>query len=534
VFRELAISDVSARKSLRDRKGERSERISSRNGGAEFPAASTVVQSPSRRTAPRSPTPIPEESAVPSDENLAVIAMENKEDASTQEQFVAPPEASDPAPPSSKRFQAVLRENDDAAPTSPQSGPSTPGDQAEKANSSFDPDSPLPVSRAPRHSLLLALTTSPMHFDTSSSKSSSGSPSPLKMEPLFAPEYHTVATPNRARQALEASAYGITETPLGQATSRHRDARTLRKEQATMERQATISNKLSAVSMAMSGLKASGYGASSVEPRRPSHKEEPNDIQYQSFQVDLEKSKTPPRSVSKNPVVLAPPCTIFPESKECAPPIANVSVPMRASPEKTATSPKKTATSPVKAALNDPGEGLQKPSTVEIGQSRIPKSVVPPSQPVFRKPMISGLPVLKPSMLPTKSPAASTTQKAALPITMNFKAVRPDASTQADLPRFATPVKGRMPSALAFRSPAASRIMAATNPAKPIGGRSASGSLLSSVSGAVRPATPGKNRSVSAGESTGLAARSHFMSASSAAPPSGLVSIQTLLCIYIC
>jgi hypothetical protein len=145
--------------------------------------------------------------------------------------------------------------------------------------------------------------------------------------------------------------------------------------------------------------------------------------------------------------------------------------------------------------------------------------VVPPIQPVFRKPMVSGLPVSKPSMLPSKSLSTSTTQKPA-PITMSFKAVRPEGGTQPELSRFATPVKARLPSTLAFRSPAASRIMAATNPVKPLHGRSASGSMTSSVSGAVRPMTPGKNRSVSAGEAI---ARPEFSSVSSDLISSGLV-----------
>lgn len=518
-FRELCISEGSARKSLRNRKGERSERISSRHRPSAAPGAAPLLASPSPQAVQHSSSPISNTAEAPSETNQHPIVSEQGEDDLEQERIPAAQHPSEQPPTSSKRFQAVLHDGDAAPPTSH----SAPLDnQADKSDSSFDPDSPLPVSRAPRHSLLLALTTSPVHFDVSSSRSSSGSPSPLKTEPLFAPEYQTAVTPNRSRQTLEAAAFGITETPLGQATSRHRDARTLRKEQATMERQATISNKLNAVSMAMSGLKASGYGASSIEPRSTSYQESPK-IQRQYFQVDVEESKTPPGSITKNPVVLEPPCTISPEPEERAPPIVIASKPLRAkSPEKCTTPGTKPVTSPMKSVYGNQSTDQDRSSAIETGLSRIPKSVAPPSQPVFRKPMISGLPVLKPSLLPTKSLPTSATQKTAPPITMNFKAVRPEAALQPDVPRFATPLKGRMPTTLAFRSPAASRIMAATNPTKPMHGRSASVSLASSVSGAVRPVTPGKVRSVSVGESTGPA-RSELANGSNTVAPSGLV-----------
>lgn len=510
LFQELSLSGGSARKSLRDRKGDRSGRISSRNGPAEAPPASFNTMFPDSQVILPASASIPQTNEIPSDASQGVMVLEDVDEALDEPQTATLQESANQVLQSSERFQAVLREGD-ASPSMSLTYLNLTAEDDDKPNSSFDPDSPLPVSRAPRHSLLLALTTSPMHFDpTSPSKSSSGSPSPLKMEPLFAPEYQSMATPIRLRQTLETAAFVMSETPLGQTTSRHRDARTLRKEQATMERQATIVDKLNAVSLAMSGLKASAYGASSIEPRTISRNDESEEIRQHSLQIGTEQSKTPPAPILKNPVVLAPPCTIFSESKDNAPIVAVAATPSRVKP-------------PAKPFVDLQATGLQQPSVIDPGQSRIPKSVVPPSQPVFRKPMVSGLPVLKPSTLPTKSLTASTTQKAA-PITMSFKAVRPEGGLQPELPKFATPVKARLPSTLAFRSPAASRIMAATNPAKPLHGRSASGSMSSSVSGAVRPMTPGKNRSVSAGEAAAAGVRPEISSLSVAPTPSGLVS----------
>lgn len=505
VFQELSLSGASLRKSLRDRKGDRSGRISGRNGPAEAASISLNPMSPALQAIQSVSAPT-DTKQMPPDHSQCVEVLEDADEASDKQPTATLQEPSNQVLQSSERFQAVLREGSTSPSPFPGSSNSTVKDD-DKANSSFDPDSPLPVPRAPRHSLLLALTTSPMQFETTSpSKSSSGSPSPSKMEPAFAPEYQSMATPIRLRQTLDTSAFEISETPLGQTTLRHRDARTLRKEQATMERQATISDKLNAVSLAMSGLKASAYGTSSIEPRAILQKHEPKEIEQQTLQLGTERSKTPPAPILKNPVVLEPPCTIFPELKDQASVAAVAATPSRAK-------------SPTKPSVDSQGTVLHQASVIDPGQSRIPKSVVPPSQPVFRKPMISGLPVMKPSMLPSKSLSTSTTQKPA-PITMSFKAVRPEGGTQPELPRFATPVKARLPSTLAFRCPAASRIMAATNPVKPLHGRSASGSMTSSVSGAVRPMTPGKNRSVSAGEAI---ARPEFSSVSSDLISSGLV-----------
>lgn len=514
VLQELPLFGGSIRRSLRDRKGDRSERVTTRNGSAK--AAIRIVST--ERTSPRadqpSATPIDNLSETSPNADSGAHVLTAIEDVALQQ------EGSDQVQQSSALSQPVLDKGDLSSTASPQAPNSTLDDLPEESHSSFDPDSPLPVSRAPRHSLLLSLTASPLHFDqTSPSKSSSASPSPSRDEPLFAPEYHSMTTPVRVRQTPGAAAFGITDTPLGQATSRRRDARTLRREQATMERQATISNKLTAVSLAMSGLKASAYGTSSIEPRSPLQNNETRDDHYPPIQTDTKEGNTRNLLISENTVILERPCSTISEGEGDS--LITALAVTRARSK-----------SPAKKSSESQGGNFSRPTVSEMGQSRIPKSVVPPSQPVFRKPTISGLPILKPSMLPTKSLLTDTAQKAAPTITMAYKAVRPEGGLQPELARFATPVKGRLPSNLAFRSPAMSRVVSATNPAKPIHARSVSGSMTSSVSGAVRPMTPGKNlsRSVSAGESAAMTPRRGISDAGSTLPQLEFVSRPRFFC----
>ncbi|GHJ85040.1 hypothetical protein NliqN6_1442 [Naganishia liquefaciens] len=366
--------------------------------------------------------------------------------------------------------------------SSPKDTKASQSDISETSYSSFDPDSPLPTSRAPRHSLLLALTTSPLKFDeTSPTKSPSNSPSPTRHELVFAPEYHNVTTPSRPHQ--RPMAVSATETPSGPATSRHRLARALRQEQFMIERQAAINDKLSAISLSMSGMRASFYGASSIgQPKQVSAERDGPHIL-----TSADKQRIP-----------SGPSTKVPQSL----PVNSGSVSEADKPEgvtrSTVNEPITNTTS--KADGLSQSENQLHASSVKIAQSRIPKPVLPPSQPVFRKPTISGLPTIKPSLLPTKTPDVPA--KISSMMTLNYKATRPEAGHPNELQKYATPLKGRLTSSEGFRSPAATRVISASNPAKPIQSRIVSGNLTASMQGAVRPVTPGKtlNRSVSAQE----------------------------------
>jgi hypothetical protein len=483
ILREIPLSGVAERRSLRDRKGDRSGRTDPGN-------TSSRVRLPLGNAASGRQEFVTEaavgEEQLNSDGEERIPAKADRSDMGLEQ--ITGHTATEQSPNASVRLQAVVAE---AAITQTSSSPTSSSrrdDPQEASHSSFDPDSPLPTSRAPRHSLLLALTTSPLKLDeTSPTRSPSGSPSPTKRELLFAPEYHNVATPIRVRQ--NPISVVVMDTPSGQATSRHRLARSLRQEQSMIERQTTISDKLSAISLSMSGMKPSSYGASSTgvpthvtrtqdlpSITAPSHSLQPSPF-VSSVKVRKTLSVTSTSAVSDTKRNDATSSTTFPPTPRAS----------------------------VQAEEACQGGSAMHPVAAEPTQSRIPKSVVPPTQPVFRKPAISGLPTLKPSMLPTKSLSSSsstTTSKNVTTITMSYKAARPEAGQPHELPRYATPVKGRLPSSLAFRSPAASRVISASNLAKPIQSRSVSGSMASSALGAVRPATPGKilNRSTAIGE----------------------------------
>lgn len=398
--------------------------------------------------------------------------------------------------------QSTSPEDAAASSLSPATPESCVKDPSEMSHSSFDPDSPLPTSRAPRHSLLLALTTSPLKLDeTSPIKSPSNSPSPTRHELLFAPEYHDVTTPSRPRQ--KPMSVTVTETPTGQATSRHRLSRALRQEQAMIERQATINDKLSAISLSMSGMKASFYGASSTGQAAQVLRESDRS----PIPATSTKQRTPSRLVQ------------FPRNSPVT--LNSVSV-RRESDDKAASivvEPEQSLCSKTEAQSRS--ENHLHASAGKLAQSRIPKPIFPPSQPVFRKPTISGLPTLKPSLLPTKSLSSSTSSvppKPASTITMSYKAARPEAGHLHELAKYATPVKGRLTSSMGFRSPAASRVIFATNPIKPIHGRNVSGNMPVSIQSAVRPMTPGKplSRSVTtqAGSPTAVQREKEFKSPS--------------------
>lgn len=472
VLRELPVSGASERKSLRDRKGDRGGRIVPENESARA-SSRRVNPTPSRNDAANEVGVEQTQLIADGEERVS----EEPENASAEVKQASMRKGVETSPHTSVRLQAAIAENAISSSVSPKTSDSPREDPQEATQSSFDPDSPLPTSRAPRHSLLLALTTSPLKFDeTSLTKSPSDSPSPARRDLLFAPEFHNVTTPSRVRQ--KPMTVAAAETPSGQATSRHRLARTLRQEQSMIERQATINDKLSAISLSMSGIKASSYGASSMGLP----KEITGERQHSAIHRSVTKQRSPiAPTVHVKRTLSVTSSSVFEDGEK--------------NDGTTSTNVEPTRKSSSKAGGASQGENGSHSSAIELTQSRIPKSVAPPSQPVFRKPTVSGLPTLKPSTLPSKSlssSTSSTTSKSAATITMSYKATRPDAGHQQELPRYATPVKGRLPSASAFRSPAASRVISASNPAKPIQSRNVSGNMTNSVPGAMRPMTPGK------------------------------------------
>lgn len=419
--------------------------------------------------------------------------------------------------------QSTPPEDAAASSLSPATPESCGNDLSETSHSSFDPDSPLPTSRAPRHSLLLALTTSPLRLDeTSRNKSPSKSPSPTRHELLFAPEYHNVTTPSRPRQ--KPMPVTVTETPSGQATSRHRLARALRQEQNMIERQATINDKLSAISLSMSGMKASLYGAFSTG---------------QSAQVLRESDHSP---IPASATIQRAPSRLVGHFPRNAPVTLNSVFEGREPDDKAASTvvePEQSLSSKMESPSRS--EIQLHASAVKLAQSRIPKPILPPSQPVFRKPTISGLPTLKPSLLPTKSLSSSTSSvppKPASTITMSYKAARPEAGYPHELLKYATPVKGRLTSSMGFRSPAASRVISAANPIKPIHGRNVSGNMTASIQGAVRPMTPGKSLSRSGttqeGSSTAIQREKELKSPSMKPSSVSVFPLHRLLAYHRC
>lgn len=496
VLRELSICGASERKSLRDRKGGRAERGSSRIETANPSLASMTPTS--------TPLPLSVECAKErhTNESLTIhsTSTTTNQCLNTEEQQPTPQQESAPIEitKACTRLQEVLKMEDSGIEAPPPQRLET-AIGGESDNESFDPDSPLPMSRAPRHSLLLSLTASPTRIgEASPSKSSTESSSPVRDDLVFIPEYHIITTPSRNRPARSSPGASVIKTPMSQAVPRHRDARTQRREQATLERQATISNKLSAASLTMSGLGAAAYGSSSTPYKVNSAGQKvtltSNSARESNYRVPISQlDHMVTKSIAQNavmandkPTTLAIVHDVFDEPTKGKTTLHARSPPSRSEPVTESS--------------------IIHQNTSETVASRIPKSVVAPTQPVFRKPMISNLPVMKPSLSTFKS---STAQKPASNITSSLKAVRPEAASQAEPVKFATPSRGRAPSALAFRSPATFRVVSAGSTVKPIQARTASGTLLSSAAGVTRPVTPGKllYRSVGASETATVTPR---------------------------
>ncbi|KAJ9092718.1 hypothetical protein QFC19_008643 [Naganishia cerealis] len=474
VLRELAVYGGSERKSLRDRKGERAERGNVRIdtvtlSSAPPTPASTAVSFPAQ--------PSLEIHAEESGSSSSIfLAASNRLSDTDRQQSTPPPEATrDEITKASARLQEVLRLEDSGSQARESERLSTPKDGGND-DESFDPDSPLPMSRAPRHSLLLSLTASPIQAEEASpSKSSSESTSPLR-DDLFMPEYQIITTPYRNRSMRSSpTALGI-KTPVGPVVPRHRDSHTKRRAQATLERQAAISNKLSAVSLNMSGLGSSAYGSAGTPYKSISH---PQEMLPSDTPASIARPEKP--VVEGNIGVVG---TTTPNLQ-----LPTLAIVHDVFDEPTGSREQSRPKSPTRYSEETYKRGGVQQNTSETLASRIPKPVAPPTQPVFQKPMISNLPVLKP-LVPTMK--SSATQKLTSSITATFKAVRPEITSQNEPIKLGTPVRGRLPSAFAFRSPAASRVLSASNPSKFAQARTASGSLLSSTSGAARPITPAK------------------------------------------
>lgn len=492
VLRELPVSSASERKSLRDRKGERAGRNGSKIGTPTISPTPSASTSSAQATETSAVPQLPVQASMKYDDdgsnlNTSMPVQTSPRLDAHEHQAIPPHERLlDEITGASARLQEVLKLEDSETKCSVTPQP-TPTADAGGDDESFDPDSPLPMSRAPRHSLLLSLTTSPIRAaEVSPSKSSSESPSPPRDDMLFTPEYHHITTPSRIRTARAFLAGNDPKSPACQTVSRHRDSRLQRREQAVLERQATISNKLSAVSLTMSGLGASAYGGTST-PYRHMSSISGKQSGYSAAGAETEHTRAGTdtgRAATSNPA--SGPATavilddVFHEPLE-------------------AKLQSRTISSPEQHSQGVPEHNTQQQGMLETAVSRIPKPVIPPTQPVFRKPVVSNLPVLR---LSTSTMKSSTIQKPASTITATSKAVRPEIASQSEHPKIGTPVRGRLPNTLAFRSPAASRVISASNPAKPIQTRIVSGSLASSTSGAVRPITPGKSnsRSVGAGE----------------------------------
>jgi hypothetical protein len=490
VLQELSISGVSERKSLRDRKGGRAGRGSSSIEAANLSLAA-LSPGPTSHSLPTAGSIerhteetiafTPKTSATPTKR----LDTEKKQPTPQQDSI------RDEIAKSSARIQEVVKVEDSGfvAPLSEQL--KSPGDD-QNDNESFDPDSPLPISRAPRHSLLLSLTASPTKIgEASPSKSSTGSTSPARDDLLFMPEYHIITTPFRNRPARSSPTASIIKTPTSQAVPRHRDSRSQRREQATLERQVTISNKLSAVSLTMSGLGASAYGSSSTPHKAICAGQKATSTSHSSLEISYPVPLTrdgytlagnfaeTATKTHSQPTTLVTAYDVFDEPTNSKAP-AGAKLPAKHS-------------EPVPASTNIPH------NTLETAASRIPKSVAAPTQPVFRKPLISNLPVMKPSLSTIKS---STMSKPTSNFNATLKAVRPEVTGQPELATYATPIRGRAPSTLAYRSPAAFRVVSAGSVVKPIQARTASGTLFPSAFNAARPSTPGKamHRSIGAGE----------------------------------
>ncbi|KAJ9117528.1 hypothetical protein QFC22_004378 [Naganishia vaughanmartiniae] len=499
VLQELSVSGASERKSLRDRKGGRAERGSRRVETADLSSAALTPTPASRPLPVESPNEcrtadsliISGTSIIPS----KCLNAEGQQPTPQQEPI------QDEITRASARLQEVLKLEDSGI-EAPCPGPLETLEDGGIDDESFDPDSPLPMSRAPRHSLLLSLTASPSKIgETSPSRSSIESTSPVRDDLLFMPEYHIITTPSRNRPARSSPASPaalVVKTPMGETATRRRDTRTQRREQATLERQATISSKLSAVSLTMSGLGASAYGSSSTPykaisggPRVASTSYLAPEAKFPAPGSRLEHvvagdAAETVSKVNSQPATLAIVHDVFDEPTKAKAPLR-------------ARSPTRTP----EAVLDS---SVIQQNTLETLASRIPKSVAAPTQPVFRKPMISNLPVMKPSLSTIKS---STIQKPVSSITASLKAVRPEIASQPEHAKFATPMRARAPSGLPFRSPATFRVVSAGSTVKPQQARTASGTLSSSTTGATRPVTPGKvlYRSTGMGETTTMTPR---------------------------
>ncbi|KAJ9098146.1 hypothetical protein QFC21_004475 [Naganishia friedmannii] len=473
VLQELSVSGANEKKSLRDRKGGRAERGSNRIEATNLASAASTPT-------PTSQPLLAEGMIEHHTEEVIAFSVKSLGTPSRRldidQKHPTPQQDSiqDEVATASARLQEVLQleESDLVAPRSEHL--ESPRD-GQIDNESFDPDSPLPMSRAPRHSLLLSLTTSPTKIrEASPSRSSIESSSPAQDDLLFMPEYHIITTPSRNRPARSSPAASVSKTPMSQAIPRHRDSRTQRREQATLERQATITNKLSAVSLTMSGLGASAYGSSSTPHKAISGGQKLTAASHPASVSRLAAASA--GNIAETVVVVDSRSTTLAIVHDVFDEPTKAKAPAR-------------PRSPPRHFEAVAESRVIQQTTVETVASRIPKSVAAPTQPGFRKPMISNLPVMKPSLSTIKS---STTQKPASSIAATLKAVRPETASQPEPAKFATPMRGRVPSALAFRSPGALRVVSDGSTAKPIQARTASGTLFSSTSGAARPVTPGK------------------------------------------